>query len=424
MFFRILYSLCFALLLPVIFLRLLWRARRAPEYRKRWLERLGIFTAPEFNNKSIWVHAVSVGETMAALPLIEHLLKDYPDTPIVLTTTTPTGSARVKEQLGDRVFHVYAPYDLQLCVNAFLRRTKPGLAVVMETELWPNMFYCCRKQDIPVLVVNARLSEKSARGYGRILPITMEMFENINCIAVQNRIDAQRFTSLGLPESKQEVTGSVKLDVQVSPSQQQAAEALKKSFSGESGRTVLLAASTHAGEEEILLRISRELHNRGKNLLLVLVPRHPERFSEVLSLAVNEGFVTESRSQQQTPSHNCEVFIGDTMGELLLFCGASDVVFIGGSLVHHGGHNPIEAAVWGKPLVMGTSFFNFDFIVNAMKDVGALQICNNENELQEQCLKLLENPDQAAALGNNARNYVEENRGAVDRVMKIIGDHL
>jgi len=427
MIYRRIYTLLFYALLPVILLRLLFRSIKAPAYRHRWLERFGFFPVAGISKPSIWLHAVSVGETLAAVPLIKELGKQYPGHLLIVTTTTPTGSGRVtsnfaREIAEQKILHVYAPYDVPFALDNFLEKTKPQLAIVMETELWPNMIHLCHHQNIPVLVANARLSEKSARGYARFSSLMKNMLGEISCVAAQHQQDGNRFMALGLSKKKLRVTGSIKFDLDLSTEVQQLAETLRNTWSPQHSRLVLLAASTHPGEDEIVIAAFKQWKKNTPGLLLVLVPRHPERFNSVYQLCVQQGLKTERRSEMQKTSStfmasDIDVVLGDTMGELLTFYGACDIAFVGGSLIPVGGHNLIEPAAWAKPIICGPYLFNFSEVAGLLKSNDALLICKTENELREGVEELLRSESKRKSMGQAAQNISYKNRGALQRLL-------
>ncbi|GAA5315027.1 MAG: lipid IV(A) 3-deoxy-D-manno-octulosonic acid transferase [Candidatus Pelagadaptatus aseana] len=419
---RLVYTLIFYLALPLVILRLLWRARSAPAYSERWAERFGFFNKPE-GDKTIWVHAVSVGETLAALPMMRQLQQRYPDHQLIVTTMTPTGSERVRAALGDSVFHVYAPYDLPDAVGRFLSRVQPELAIIMETELWPNTLRGCRQRNIPVLIANARLSEKSAKGYKRFAGLSRELMGYISRIAVQNQADAERFGWIGARESQLNVTGSIKFDIDVSPQNKDRAADYARRWKGQSERPILLAASTHEGEDELLLQAHQALLQQRPDLLLVLVPRHPERFDRVADMAARD-FEVQRHSAAEPVALSSQVLIGDTMGEMMALLGACDICFMGGSWVDSGGHNLIEPAVWGKPQFTGPSLFNFAEVSGLLIEAGGVAVVADPQALVEGVIRLLDHPDQARQMGQAASQVAEKNKGALQRLLNIIDELL
>ena len=414
---RLLYSLLFYLLLPAILLRLCWRALRAPAYARRWGERLGR-VAP-LSGTVIWVHAVSVGETLAALPLIRRLQAAQPQARLLVTTTTPTGSARVRAALGDGVVHCYAPYDFPHAVRRFLDRVRPGLLIVMETELWPNVLHGCARRGIPVVLANARLSARSAAGYGRVAALTRPMLAALTRVAAQTREDGERLLALGLAPDRLHVTGNIKFDLELDAALHERAHRLRADWRG-GARPIWLAASTHEGEDEPVLAAHRRLLAVRPDALLVLVPRHPERFVRVHALCARQGLRVLRRSAGQAPVADTQVLLGDTMGELLAFCGAADLVFVGGSLVPVGGHNLIEPAAWGKPVLSGPEVFNFVEAARLLEAAGGLRICADGAALADAVVELLGQPERRAAMGAAARAVAEANRGALARLEALI----
>ena len=421
---RLLYSALFYCLLPALVLRMLWRSRLAPAYRQRLGERFGWFPGREPGAvPAIWVHAVSVGETLAAAPLIESLLGQFPNYPLVVTTTTPTGSERVRALFGDRVLHVYAPWDLPGPLRRFLRRTRPRLLVLMETELWPNMLHQVRAAGCEVLLANARLSERSARGYARVAALTRQMLGEITTLACQSEADSKRFLALGAPPSALQVTGNTKFDLVLDDSLRARATQLRQSFSA-GGRLVLVAASTHPGEELLILGAYRGIRSALGDCLLVLVPRHPERFTEVLELCREQGWRVSLRSAGGTPAPADDILLGDTMGELLLLLGTATVAVFGGSLLGHGGHNILEAAAWGVPAVTGPHMENFAGVTGLLSAGGALVQLDSVAGLDPCLLELLGDPARRERMGAAGMRAVAENRGASARLLALVAPLL
>ncbi len=419
---RVIYSLVFYCLIPFILLRLLWRSYAAPAYARRWAERFAFFSPLKTTKKVIWLHTVSVGEFLAALPMIRRLMADG-QFQLVITTTTPTGSERVTATLGDSVFHVYAPYDLPGVLRRFLRRTKPSVYLVMETELWPNTLAACAHRDIPTVLVNGRLSERSARGYARFSALTAPMLNNLTLALIQNHTDAKRFIQLGLPQAKVRVTGNIKFDLSIGDEQRQSAMAIKNRLSENNRKLIWIAASTHQGEDEIILNALRDLRSSGneyaRELVLILVPRHPERFDRVAQLCASGGFKVARRSQDHD-YRNIDILLGDTMGELLVLFGAADIAFVGGSLVPNGGHNFIEPAAWGLPLLSGEHLFNFAEVSALLQSAGALEITRNKDELSQQLILLVGDAALRQERGGKALQVAIENRGALDKTLAQI----
>lgn len=413
---RFIYTRLLYFILPLALLRLYWRGRRDPGHHQRWRERLGwISSLPE--SGCLWVHAVSVGEVRAALPLIRALLVRYPDQPLLVTTTTLTGSRQVQEALGDRVLHVYAPYDLPGAVQRFLQHSRPRLAIIMETELWPNLLRQCAVAGIPVLIANARLSERSARGYARIRPLTAALLQDVTLIAAQAEADAERFRTLGAP--RVEVVGNLKYDLQLPDPLLEQGQTLRREQLGEN-RPVWIAASTHAGEDEQILEAFAQLRPRWPNLLLLLVPRHPERFDSVAALCQQRSFNVIRRSDQQPCGPETAIFLGDSMGELLLFYAAADLAFVGGSLVPTGGHNVLEPALLGLPVLFGPHMFNFTEAGERLLKVEAARQVADAGELASAVDRWLADPEQRWNAGQRGRAVVESRRGALAALMERI----
>jgi 3-deoxy-D-manno-octulosonic-acid transferase len=413
---RYLYSSLLYLLVPFVILRLLWRSRRSPAYRRRWAERFG-FVAPLPVQNAVWVHAVSVGEAQAALPLIAWLRYEL-NLPVLVTTTTVTGSERVRQQFGDKVFHVYAPYDLPGAVRRLLKQARPRMVIIMETEIWPNLFHQCRARGIPVILANARLSTQSAHGYRRVRSLTKATLRNVTELAAQARPDADRFIALGMDAQHVHVTGNIKFDVNLPADLRAHAAQLRRSWGEE--RPVWVAASTHGGEEEKVLSAFAMVRTRLPDALLVLVPRHPERFDGVAELCRRRGHVVARRSGKDSVSGEVSIYLGDTMGELPLFYAAADVAFVGGSLVPTGGHNILEAAALGVPVVVGPHTFNFLEITQALIGHGAGERVHNEMELATVVVRYLENAKLRDAAGSCGRELVERNRGALAKLQTLL----
>ena len=413
---RALYTLLLYLVFPLVLLRLLWRSIKAPAYRERWLERLGLFTPPGAWG-GLWIHAVSVGEVQAVLPLIRQLLADNPGLPITVTTTTPTGSARVVEQLGEQVFHVYFPYDLPLALTGFIRRVRPRALLMVETEIWPNLLHSCRRHGVYTLLANARLSARSAQRYARLGRFTRDTFSHIDCIAAQTEADAARFRALGVAADRVFVTGSIKFDIRIPASLEEQVEVLRREWGG---RPVWVAGSTHEGEDELVLQAHHQVLSSFPNALLILVPRHPERFERVAGLCKREHLKLARRSRHGSYGTQTQVYLGDTMGELPVVIGSADVAFIGGSLVPTGGHNMLEAAAQGVAVCFGPHVFNFAAISELLVAEGAARRVGDEVELAQQVIAWFRDASARAEAGENGRRVVRQNRGALARLIGLL----
>ena len=421
---RSLYTLLFHLGLPLVAGRLAWRAWQAPAYAKRIGERFA-FGLPPLKQGGIWLHAVSVGESIAAAPLVRELLARYPQLPITITCMTPTGSERIQAMFGGaeyagRVQHCYLPYDLPWAAARFLDQVQPRLAVIMETELWPNHIHQCAKRGIPVALANGRLSERSARGYARFANLTAPMLAELKLLTVQTALEAERFRSLGARAECVEVTGSIKFDLTIDPELLTRAAVLREQWQA-TQRPVWIAASTHAGEDEIVLAAHRELLKQTPDALLILVPRHPERFNTGLELCQRQGFSTRRRSTGEAVQAADQVLLGDTMGELLFLYALADIAFVGGSLVANGGHNLLEPAALGKPVLSGPHLFNFLEIAAQLRAAGALSEVVDADGLAQRVAQLWREPEATQAMRNAGLAVMQANQGALARLLTGLG---
>ncbi len=418
---RHLYTLIYSLFLPIIVARLWWRGRANPGYRQRVAERFG-FLPHRPRPGGLWVHAVSVGETLAAAQFVKQFMEQNPSTPVIITSTTPTGSEQVKRIFGERVFHMYLPYDLPSFINRFIKNIQPGALVIIETELWPNLLASCAEHDLPVVLANARLSEKSARGYAKLPALTRPMLHSLSVVAVQNPTDGQRFIELGLPTGRMKVTGSVKFDVTVPEDCHKQGVALRGQWGAD--RPVLALASSHPTEDEQLLDIYPALEKAIPDLLLLLIPRHPERFEPVTNAARSRHLRVHRRTNGNV-SDDIQVYVADTMGEMLNMLAAADVVVMGGSLYQGGGgHNPIEPAALGKATLIGADHINFTSIVSELVEAGAMAVCESLPALQEEAIRLLKDSTAREVMGKNGLDVVETNRGAVALLLELITEKL
>lgn len=416
-----LYTVLLYLIQPLIWLRLWLRGRKAPAYRKRWAERYG-YCGGKVKPGGILLHSVSVGETLAAVPLVRALRHRYPAMPITVTTMTPTGSERAASAFGKDVHHVYLPYDLPGSMKRFLDNVNPRLVIIMETELWPNMIAALHARNIPLVIANARLSERSARGYKKLGKFMQRLLQQITLIAAQNAEDGERFIGLGLKRSQLTITGSLKFDISVTPELAARAVTLRRQWA--SRRPVWIATSTHDGEESIILDAHRRLLERFPNLLLILVPRHPERFSTARDMAQKQGFSFTLRSSGEIPSGSTQVVIGDTMGELMLLYGIADLAFVGGSLVERGGHNPLEAAAHAIPVLMGPHTFNFKDICARLSQADGLITVTDASSLNKEIVTLLTDEDYRLYYGRHAVEVLHQNQGALQRLLQLLEPYL
>jgi 3-deoxy-D-manno-octulosonic-acid transferase len=403
---------------PVILYRLFVRGLKLRSYLHRWPERFGFFKAPGFGRDSIWVHAVSVGELNAAIPLIVALRKRYQSEPIVVTTMTPTGSERLRQVFGENIFHVYLPYDIPASVNRFLKRIRPRMAVVMETEIWPNLFFACQQRGIPVVIANARLSERSLRGYGPVQPLAGEAIRSASFIAAQSQTDYDRFLSLGARMDRLALVGNIKYDIEMPYSMVESG--LEWRLRAGQRRPAWIAASTHEGEEQAVVDAHAKVLRRFPEALLIWAPRHPERFRPVAQLCEGAGLRTRLRSRDTTAGLETQCFVADSLGELLGFYAAADVAFVAGSLEPIGGHNVLEPALLGKPVVVGPNTFNFAEITDLLIARGAAVRIGSKSELGNAVVELLGNPDAMQRMGAAAIDVIAHERGALQRTLAII----
>ena len=414
---RQLYSLAIYLLTPVILIHLLWRGLRNSDYLKRWSERFGLFDPPAATG-GIVIHAVSVGEVNAASPLVRGLRDRFPDLPLSITTFTPTGSERVSHLFADQVFHVYAPIDTPGAVRRFYQRLQPSMLIIMETEIWPNLFYGAESRQIPVVIANARVSEKSVRGYRLWQPLAQHVLQSVSGIAAQTETDASRLVQCGARDDEIEVVGSLKFDVRIPNSLAEEGENIRLRWGP--GRPVLIAASTHEGDEQPLLTAFAGILDRFPDALLVLVPRHPERFTRSAQLARQQGFRTQLRSETEVCDPGCQCFVIDSMGELLRYCAAADVAFVGGSFDPIGGHNVLEPAALAKPVLFGPHVFNFQEITDRLLSRGGAIQVDSAAQLAAQVIRLFEQPELKDRMGQAGLQLVKGGQGALESTLVMI----
>jgi len=418
---RLLYALAIYLLLPVAFLHLLWRSRRQPAYLRHWGERLGVYGArPSPAAPVIWIHAVSVGETRAAEPLVALLRRRYPNHRIVFSHTTPTGRTTSRAIYGDAVDRLYLPYDTPGAMRSFLRHLRPVLGVIMETEIWPNLVAACAQRDIPLLLVNARLSARSARRYAWLPSLTRRALQGLSGIGAQAEEDARRLRELGAQGVT--VTGNLKFDL--SPPQElvERGRGWRSDWRGTTQRWVLLAASTREGEEQLILDALRR--RPVANLLLLLVPRHPQRFDAVAQLATAMGFRVQRRSAGVALDRGTMLLLGDSMGEMYAYYAASDLAFIGGSMLPYGSQNLIEACAVGTPVLLGPSTHNFAWAAEAALACGAARQVADADELVAVATALLGNKQEREAMGEAGLQFSARHRGASERTMQLLEKYL
>ncbi|OOE88926.1 lipid IV(A) 3-deoxy-D-manno-octulosonic acid transferase [Salinivibrio sharmensis] len=414
---RWIYTLLLTLAAPFLLVGLYRKRPGKPAVGERWREHFG--GTPNVDGQPIWLHAVSVGEVLAAKPVISALQQVYPDVPILVTTTTATGAEQAERI--DGVIHRYMPVDFPFAVKRFLRAVSPRLCVIMETELWPNTLHHVGRAGIPITVINARLSQKACQRYQKIAPLFHAMSKHIDLIVCQHQNDQARFASLGVAHDKLAVAGSVKFDIKaVDP----ALGAALREARGE--RPCWIGASTHAGEDATLLTAHSVLLRDYPDALLILVPRHPERFDDVAQQVATQGLSVQRRTEGEPLAISTQVYLGDTMGEMMTYLAAADVVVMAGSFLGTkvGGHNLLEPAALGKPLLTGPSYYNFQVIGDALIEAGALQVCNDSQDLAAKIGAFFSAPALAAQAGNAGLSVVEQNRGAVERTLQALAPWL
>ena len=413
---RLIYTLVVLALMPWAVLHLLWRARRQPEYLRHWQERFGFFAAADAQDSpepTIWLHAVSVGETRAAQPLVAALRGRYPGHRILFTHMTPTGRATSEALFGDGVDRIYLPYDTPWAMQRFLRRYRPVLGLIMETELWPNLIAACRHANIPLRLVNARLSERSARRYATFPALTRQALQSLVAIGAQSAGDAGRLEALGA--QRVTVTGNIKFDIEVPLEQLQLGRELRARYGS---RPVWVAASTREGEEALILNAWRQAG--AGEALLVIVPRHPQRFDEVARLVTERGIAMQRRSDDAAVAAATRVLVGDSMGEMFAFYASADIAFIGGSLLDFGSQNLIEAAACGTPILIGPSTRNFAEAAREAIACGAATAIRDADDLVREVNALLSNTERRRQMSSAGRSFAERHRGATARTLEMI----
>ncbi|MCF6453921.1 lipid IV(A) 3-deoxy-D-manno-octulosonic acid transferase [Vibrio sp. MMG022] len=409
---RTFYTLLLALASPFLLFGLYKSKPNKPKFGRRWKEHFGITPKLETTERPIWIHAVSVGESIAAIPLIKELKKQNPALPILVTTTTSTGAEQIAK-LGELVEHRYMPIDFGFAVKGFLKATRPKQMLIIETELWPNTLRTVHDSEIPITVVNARLSEKSCKNYAKVQPLFNLLVPCLDKVLCQTESDAERFERLGVDKPRLFVTGSIKFDIQISEEVKEKGKALRTDLGIK--RPIWIAASTHKGEDEQVLEAHKKILESHPTSLLILVPRHPERFDNVFELCQKLGFEAARRTSRTEVTESTQVYLGDTMGEMLVLMGAADICFMGGSLVGDkvGGHNVLEPAALGVPIINGPSYFNFKEIVDSFVKECGLIIVKDRSTLAKTIIQLIESPEKRIAYHTAGSKIVNMNQGAL-----------
>jgi len=405
------------ILAPLVVPILIYKALRNPAYLDRWEERFG-FGRTRTERRAIWIHAVSVGEVVAASPIVRILRSRFPNVPIVMSTVTPTGAQRVAGLLGKDVIHTYVPYDMPGAVRRFFDRFRPRLAIIMETELWPNLYDECGRRQVPLVLANARVSPRSVHKYRRFVSLFRETLSHGIVLAAQSDRDAERFLLLGADARRTHVVGNIKFDIRLPEGI--AAQGMEFRESQAGGRPVWIAASTHEGEEEAVLEALHTVRASFPDTLLILVPRHPQRCNAVQSLLKGNNLSVVRRSSGEPCDRGTDVLLVDTLGDMYLFYAASDVAFVGGSLVPVGGHNLLEPAALSMPIVTGPQNFNAEDIVEMLHTAGAVSIVRDAGELADEVRSCLADPELCRQRGTAGRRILDENRGALDRLISLV----
>ncbi|WP_415775610.1 lipid IV(A) 3-deoxy-D-manno-octulosonic acid transferase [Shewanella oncorhynchi] len=408
---RFLYSTILYLLSPLLVVYLAFRAIKSPDYRGRWGERFGL---TRLKSTDLLVHSVSMGETLAAIPLIRLIMQSHPELSITVTTTSPTGSAEVRKAFGDSVQHCYLPFDLPWCVGRFLRQVSPKSCIIMETELWPNLVALAAKHGVRLMLANARLSAKSAAQYAKRPKLSRPMLQRLDVIAVQTQVEAQRFIELGVSPDRVTVCGSLKFDLSITPERLANAKLLRQTWGRETS-PIWVAGSVHPGEFDAMLTAHRQLLAQWPDALLIIAPRHPEQFSAVAEFVASQGFESVRRSGNFPVAATTQVLVGNTMGELLTFYGAADQAFVGGTLITNGGHNPLEPVAMGVPVMVGPNHWDFAQITQMLADAGGLRVVASADELVANLIEYFAKPELRLQAVNAGLAVVEANRGALQR---------
>ena len=421
---RILYSLALILISPlIVFYLYVLRGKKNQGYRAHFKERFGFVSRSLFSSlaQPIVFHCASVGEVLAATPLIKALQGEHPHLQILITCNTPTGREQIHAQFKNTVACCYLPLDFPLTTARFLKRINPQVLCILETELWPNLIAISHKKNIPVLVLNARLSEKSQQGYQKVAKLTQIIMRSITALASHNKADAQRFIELGLDASKSHVTGSIKFDITPNAEQLTKVQSLKQVYNN-ANRFIWVAGSTHPVEHELILDAHQQLLKKQPNALLIIAPRHPEQFDKVANLLLQYPLSFSRRSADNYK--NEQVLLADTLGELQCLYGAANVSYIGGSLIKRGGHNPLESAAFSVGVITGPHTYNFDHVYPELIKLKGACVVANTQELSQQLITFSQHTNACQALGFKAAQCVAKNQGAINKTLTIINQYL
>ena len=416
---RILYTILYFISIPFILLRLLIKSYKQPEYRTGWQQRLGL--CPINNTPTLWIHTVSMGEAVACTPLIEQLCVRYPNHRILVTTTTPTGKKHIELKFGSKVTHSYTPYDIPFILKHFIHQHHIQACIIMERELWPNIINTCNNLSLPILLINARLSERSTQSYKRLGYFARRMISQIDLIMAQSEDVADRFVRLGYARDHIKITGSIKFDITIDEAITNKALELKAQFHN---RPTFIAASTHHKEEQQILEAFALIRQHIPNALLIIAPRHNNRFDDVYTLCQKNASHVARRSQQQPITETTDIYLADTMGELLIMYGAADIAFVGGSFVPVGGHNLIEPAAMNTPVLSGPHLHNFLEIRDLLLAQKALIIAANPEALAKAVTQLLQNTSHYHTMQQGARQVIQHNHGALEETLKLIDKYI
>ena len=421
---RIIYTALFYLLSPLYFIRLMWKGFKNPDYLNRWNERLGLGNSSPSKSGVLWIHAVSVGEVKASLPLLKRLSEGFPEEEILVTTSTPTGSELLINNLGHKVKHQYIPIDLPICINLFLKQWSPKALILVETEIWPNIINLCNKKGIFISLVNARLSEKSKKNYLFVNSLISISLEKIDLILAQYFSDKKRFNEI-IKHKEIKICGNLKFDQETPKEIFSISEKIREDWSiGGKKRPTLIAASTHDTEEDIILSAFSSILIEEKDALLIISPRHPERFSKVYRMIQNKDFTVSRRSKKEEVLEKTNVLLGDTMGELIFLYSISDIAFVGGSIIDHGGQNLLEPAALGLSICSGSNLRNFEKIASQLKKEGGLVIVKNSMDISKFFLRTISEKKELTRRGDASKRVFQMNKGAVEKIYSALLPHL